>query len=193
MLTHCGGGTTQQAAAASAGGAGGLSVTMDGDDRANFLRHEPKDTLILWDIFDKKDLLRMACAKLGESHMASSESTPATTARGSRSRQSRRRNRNARDEDDVVIHGMTMKEFDLEFFRSSKVRRLDRNFSQKYAMINHLKSERFELFLRLEDEDVPIKRQMFEARCGELTENITVLESELEILKEEQKKLEADD
>eukprot|EP00986_Skeletonema_menzelii_P011293 scaffold5795_cov150-Skeletonema_menzelii.AAC.2 len=50
-------------------------------------------------------------------------------------------------------------------------------------MINKLKSERFELFLRMEDEDVLIKRQMYNARCNELTESITELESELKTLK----------
>ena len=37
---------------------------------------------------------------------------------------------------------------------SSILRRLDRSVSDKFAIMNKLKSERFELFLRMEDEDV---------------------------------------
>ena len=113
------------------------------------------------EIFDQKDLLRKACAKLGTSHMASSESTPATTARGSRSR-ARGRNRNSSGDEGVLNRnsasvgdvGMSPSEFDAEFFRAQKMRRLDRSVSDKFAIMNKLKSERFELFLRMEDEDV---------------------------------------
>lgn len=83
---------------------------------------------------------------------------------------------------------MSPSEFDSELFRAQKMRRLDRSVSDKFSIMNKLKSERFELFLRMEDEDVLTKkRAMYNARCNELTESITELESELKTLKEEQK------
>lgn len=156
------------AAAAAAGGSNdGAAETEDGDDRGNFLRSEPKDTLVTWHVFDKLDLIRKICAKLGESHRASSDSTPASTARGSHSRKTPRQS-----EPEDSDAGMTPKEFDQLILKAQKIRRLDRQVTASVERLDQLTSERFELYLRAEDEVNERKRQMFSHRCQELSTQI---------------------
>mmetsp|Transcript_3187 Transcript_3187/g.6714 ORF Transcript_3187/g.6714 Transcript_3187/m.6714 type:complete len:185 (+) Transcript_3187:983-1537(+) len=114
----------------------GQAETECGDDRANFLRSEPKDILVTWQIFDKLDMIRKVCAKLGDSHRASSEATPPSTARGSRSRKTPRPQEDGGEDDE----GMTPKELDLLFFKAQKIRRLDRQVMVTVERLDQLKT-----------------------------------------------------
>jgi hypothetical protein len=158
----------------------GQDETECGDDRANFLRSEPKDILVTWQIFDKLDMIRKVCAKLGESHRASSEATPPSTARGSRSRKTPRPQEDGGEDDE----GMTPKELDLLFFKAQKIRRLDRQVMVTVERLDQLKTERFELYMRAEDEEKESKRIMLNARCEELTKVINDTQEELKEMKE---------
>ena len=149
--------------------------TEAGDDRINFLRSEPKDTAVAWHVFDTLDMIRKVCSRLGEGDGASSESTPSSTARGSRSR------RNIRDTvSGAAANNMEMDSVDVLFYRCQKMRRLDRQMMVTQDRLHQLESERFELFMRAEDEVMESKRDMLNNRAAELTEKIKKTRDELQ-------------
>jgi len=56
-----------------------------GDDRHNFLLHEPVDLLYFWDIMDRHDLIHFTTAQLRGDNVATSDGTAALTAYGASS------------------------------------------------------------------------------------------------------------
>jgi hypothetical protein len=56
-----------------------------GDDRHNFLLHEPVDLLYFWDIMDRHDLIHFTTAQLRGANVATSDGTAALTAYGASS------------------------------------------------------------------------------------------------------------
>ena len=57
-----------------------LARMKGGDDRQNFLRHEPIDLLYFWDIMDRHDLIHFTTAQLRGSNYATSDSRPCLTS-----------------------------------------------------------------------------------------------------------------
>jgi hypothetical protein len=61
-----------------------LAKQKGGDDRSNFLKHDPVDLLYYWDVMDRHDLIHFTTAQLRGPNAVSSESRPALTSYGSR-------------------------------------------------------------------------------------------------------------
>lgn len=61
-----------------------LARQKGGDNRSNFLKHDPVDLLYYWDVMDRHDLIHFTTAQLRGPNAVSSESRPALTSYGSR-------------------------------------------------------------------------------------------------------------
>ena len=68
------------------------------------------------------------------------------------------------------------------------MRRLDRQMMVTQDRLHQLESERFELFMRAEDEVMESKRDMLNNRAAELTEKIKQSQDELQHVKDAQVK-----
>ena len=161
--------------------------TEDGDDRANFLRSEPKEMVLIWHLYDRLDMIRKVCARLVEGNGASSESTPASTARQSRSRKSKNR-RQDEDKEDMksILKEMAtkMEKNDELFLRASKVRRLKQEQTDVSEALRKLKENKFELSIRAQVEKDSTVREMLEDRCDELAEEIDEMKEQLDTIKQ---------
>ena len=59
-----------------------LANLKGGDDRQNFLNHEPIDLLYWWDVMDRHNLIHFTTAQLRGSNAATSDSQPSRTSYG---------------------------------------------------------------------------------------------------------------
>jgi len=59
-----------------------LAKLKGGDDRQNFLNHEPVDLLYWWDVMDRHDLIHFTTAQLRGENAATSDSRPSLTSYG---------------------------------------------------------------------------------------------------------------
>ena len=53
---------------------------VDGDDRSQFLKHNPYDLLYWWAVMDKYNILWFCMSKMDDKNSASSGKTPSTVA-----------------------------------------------------------------------------------------------------------------
>ena len=53
---------------------------VDGDDRSQFLKHNPYDLLYWWAVMDKYNILWFCMSKMDDKNTASSGKTPSTVA-----------------------------------------------------------------------------------------------------------------
>ena len=118
------------------------SNTNDGNDQVNYLRSLPIDTLMMWHIFDKHNLLHFTCCQLSAGQSASSHETPSRTTQTTPCKNQGSNEQLFRNQRGMVATVKTigvsiaeMSKANSEMGRAAKIRRIDELRAERYRVV----------------------------------------------------------
>lgn len=147
---------------------------VDGDDRSQFLKHNPYDLLYWWAVMDKYNILWFCMSKMDDENSASSGKTPSTVARKKQKTDSRTASKASAQVQEI------QKEMSMSFAHIGRSMETVafRGLSAELESNQHKKFD-----LQLKRMDVlgdKAKEALFDERIAQLDHNIARIEEQLD-------------